>query len=79
MGLRVRLRADYDVSSLPAGAQVVARAMQRYGMILADNGSPWYVSGSSNASFDDSDLHTLGLITGRDLEVVDTSGLVNTP
>jgi hypothetical protein len=37
------------------------------------------VSGSSNASFDDSDLHTLGLITGRDLEVVDTSGLVNTP
>jgi hypothetical protein len=48
-------------------------------MILADNGSPWYVSGVSNKQFSDDDLRTLNRITGRDLEVVDTSGLVNTP
>jgi hypothetical protein len=79
MGLRVRLKASFDVSQLSPQARVIAIALQRYGMILADNGSPWYVSGASNANFKDSDLHTLDRITGRDLEVVDTSGLVNTP
>jgi hypothetical protein len=79
MGLRVRLKASFDVSQLSPQARVIAIALQRYGMILADNGSPWYVSGASNANFNDSDLHTLDRITGRDLEVVDTSGLVNTP
>ena len=48
-------------------------------MILADNGSPWYVSGASDPRFDDDVLHELGAITGSDLEVVDTSGLVNGP
>jgi hypothetical protein len=79
MGLRVRLKASFDVSQLSPQARVIAIALQRYGMILADNGSPWYVSGASNKNFNDSDLHTLNRITGRDLEVVDTSGLVNTP
>jgi hypothetical protein len=79
MGLRVRLKASFDVSRLSPQARVIAIALQRYGMILADNGSPWYISGASNKNFDDSDLHTLDRITGRDLEVVDTSGLVNTP
>jgi hypothetical protein len=79
MGLRVRLKASFDLSRLSPQARVVAVALQHYGMILADNGSPWYVTGAPNASWDDSDLHTLGRITGSDLEVVDTSGLVNTP
>ena len=79
MGLRVRLKASFDVSQLSPQARVIAVALQHYGMILADNGSAWYVSGASNASFDDNDLRTLNRITGRDLEVVDTSGLVNTP
>jgi hypothetical protein len=79
MGLRVRLKASFDVSKLSPQARVIAIALQRYGMILADNGSPWYISGASNRSFNDGDLHTLDLITGRDLEVVDTSGLVNAP
>jgi hypothetical protein len=48
-------------------------------MILTDNGSPWYVSGASNPSFDDDDLRTLNRITGADLEVVDTSTLRNGP
>jgi hypothetical protein len=79
MGLRVRLKASFDLSQLSPQARVIAVALQRYGMILADNGSPWYITGASNPSFDDDDLHTLNRITGRDLEVVDTSGLVNTP
>ena len=48
-------------------------------MILADNGSPWYISGASDPRFDDDVLHELDVITGRDLEVVDTTGLVNGP
>jgi hypothetical protein len=79
MGLRVRLKASFDLSQLSPQARVVAVALQHYGMILADNGSPWYVSGVSNKQFNDDDLRTLNRITGRDLEVVDTSGLVNTP
>ncbi|HVI34953.1 MAG TPA: hypothetical protein VM684_01855 [Gaiellales bacterium] len=79
MGLRVRLKASFDLSQLSPQARVVAVALQHYGMILADNGSPWYVSGVSNTRFSDDDLRTLNRITGRDLEVVDTSGLVNTP
>jgi hypothetical protein len=79
MGLRVRLKASFDLSQLSPQARVLAVALQRYGMILADNGSPWYVSGVSNKQFSDDDLRTLNRITGRDLEVVDTSGLVNTP
>ena len=79
MGLRVRLKASFDVSQLSPQARVIAIALQRYGMILADNGSPWYVSGASDPHFNDSDLHTLNRITGADLEVVVTSGLRNGP
>ena len=60
-------------------ARVIAVALQRYGMILADNGSPWYITGVSDPNFDDDVMHELDVITGRDLEVVDTSGLVNGP
>ncbi len=73
MGLRVRLKASFNVSSLPRPARVIAVALQRYGMILADNGSPWYISGFSNPRFNDSALHELDQITGADFEVVDTS------
>jgi hypothetical protein len=79
MGLRVRLKAGYSTSGLSPHARVIATALKRYGMILADNGSPWYVSGMSDARFDDDVLHELDDITGRDLEVVDTTGLLNTP
>jgi hypothetical protein len=77
MGLRVRLKASFDLSTLSPQARVIGQALKTYGMILADNGSPWYVSGFSSPSFNDDDLRTLNRITGNDLEVVDTSGLVN--
>ena len=79
MGLRVRLKASYDTSGLSPQARVIAEALKRYGMILADNGSDWYISGASDPRFDDDVLHELDVITGRDLEVVDTTGLVNGP
>jgi hypothetical protein len=77
MGLRVRLKASFNVSALPRPARVIAVALQRYGMILADNGSPWYISGFSNPRFNDSALHELDQISGSDFEVVDTSTLRN--
>ena len=75
MGLRVRLKASVNVSSFPKQARVVLRALQRYGMILADNGSPWYVSGAPNSHWSNDQLHSLDRLTGADFEVVDTSSL----
>jgi hypothetical protein len=75
MGLRVRLKASVNISHLPYQARVVAEALKRYGMILADNGSPWYISGAPNPRWNDDALHQLDQLTGRDFEVVDTSSL----
>jgi hypothetical protein len=75
MGLRVRLKASVNISSFPKQSRVVLRALQRYGMILADNGSPWYVSGAPNKHWSNDDLHSLGRLTGADFEAVDTSSL----
>jgi hypothetical protein len=75
MGLRVRLKASVNVALFPKQARVVLRALQRYGMILADNGSPWYVSGAPNSHWSNDQLHSLGRLTGADFEVVDTSAL----
>ena len=75
MGLRVRLKASVNIASFPKQARVVLRALQLYGMILADNGSPWYVSGAPNSHWSNDALHSLGRLTGADFEVVDTSSL----
>jgi hypothetical protein len=79
MGLRVRMKASYDISKLPPQAQVIAQAMKTYGMILADNGSNWYFQGASDPSFDDDQLNALKAIPGSAFEVVDTTGFVNGP
>ncbi len=75
MGLRVRLKASVNTSGLPYQARIVAEALKRYGLILADNGSPWYISGAPNPRWSDDALHQLDRLTGRDFEVVDTSSL----
>ncbi len=75
MGLRVRLKASVDISKLPPQARIVATAMKRYGMILADNGSSWYVSGAPSPRWSNDQLHALGQLTGADFEVVDASKL----
>ncbi len=77
MGLRVRLKASVDISRFPKQARVLLQALKTYGIILADNGSPWYITGVPDPRWNDDALHTIGRITGADLEVVDTSGLRN--
>jgi hypothetical protein len=73
MGLRVRLKASVDISGFGPQARVILLALQRYGMILADNGSPWYVTGAPNANWDDDQLHDFHQLHGSDFEVVDTT------
>ena len=75
MGLRVRLKASVDISGFPKQARVVLQALKTYGMILADNGSNWYISGAPNPGWSNDDLHSLGRITGSMFDVVDTSSL----
>ena len=79
MGLRVRLKADFDVSGFGPQARVILTAMKEYGMILADNGSPWFFSGSSDIRWDDDQLNDLKSLRGSDFEAVNTSGFVNGP
>ena len=75
MGLRLRLKASYDISGFPPQAQVVLRALKEYGMMVADNGSNWYISGAPDPRWSNDDLHTLGRVPGSAFEVVDTSSL----
>ncbi|HEX7291500.1 MAG TPA: hypothetical protein VF250_10280 [Conexibacter sp.] len=70
MGLRVRLKRSVSLRGLPRQARIVATAMQRYGLMLADNGSPWYVSGAPDPRWDNDQLHALDRLSGRDFEVV---------
>ncbi|HWL42823.1 MAG TPA: hypothetical protein VNQ73_07760 [Ilumatobacter sp.] len=72
MGLRLRLRAGYDVSALTGQARVIATAMQRYGVIVADNGSNWFFQGAPSPGWDDDDLRQLKQISGNEFEVVFT-------
>jgi hypothetical protein len=76
MGLRVRLKAGYDTSGFPPQSRVVLQALKEYGMILADNGSDWYVSGVPNPGWSNDDLHSLHQVPGSAFEVVDSSLLV---
>jgi hypothetical protein len=75
MGLRVRLKASVKLNDLPYQARVVVEALKRYGMLLADNGSPWFISGVPDSHWKNSALHLLDQLTGRDFQVVDTSSL----
>ena len=75
MGLRLRLRSNFHVGSFPHQARVVLRALKRYGMIVADNGSSWYISGVPDERWSNDQLHTLHRVKGSDFRVVDTSKL----
>jgi hypothetical protein len=75
MGLRLRLKASFDSSRFPRQARIVLQALKTYGMIVADNGSSWYVSGAPDPRWSNDQLHTLGEVPGSAFEVVDTSSL----
>jgi hypothetical protein len=79
MGARFRLKASFNISAYPADMQVLLRAMQQYGIIVADNGSDWYISGAPDSRWDNDTLHLLDDITGNDFEAVDESSLMIDP
>jgi putative cell wall-binding protein len=79
MGLRLRLRPDTDLDELGPQARVVAEAMQRHGVIVADNGSAWFISGVPDERWDNDDLRTLGSLSGDDFEAVEASSLMVDP
>ena len=76
MGLRVRLRADFDVGGFPPVVQTILRGLKKYGMMVADNGSDWYVGGAPDARWDDDALRAVREVTGADFEVVDSRALL---
>ena len=75
MGARLRLKQSVNVSRLPHQARVIAVALKRYGLILADNGGPWEITGAPDRHWNNAALLTLKRLTGRDFEVVNTSSL----
>jgi hypothetical protein len=79
MGLRLRLKSTVDISRLPAQARVVAQAMKTYGVVVADNGSAWYLSGVPDNRWSNDALRALGTLSGADFEAVDASRLMVSP
>jgi hypothetical protein len=79
MGLRMKLKPGYDISQFSGQARVIAVALQRYGVINADNGSSWYITGARSKSWNDNQLNQLKSIPGTAFEVVETQASQKTP
>jgi hypothetical protein len=75
MGVRFRLRPDFDITDFSKTNRVILRALKKYGMFLADNGGPLFISGAPDKRWDDEDLHDLNKVTAADFQAVDESGL----
>ncbi len=76
MGARFRLKASFNTASYPKDLQVILEALKTYGLILADNGSNWFMSGTQDEAWDNDVLQSLSKVKGSDFEVVDTSSLM---
>ncbi|GAB4546138.1 MAG: hypothetical protein Fur002_20950 [Anaerolineales bacterium] len=76
MGARFRLKAEYDVSGFPRELQIILQAFKTYGIILADHGADWYVSGAPDERWDNDMLHLLDVLQGGDFEAVDSSQMM---
>jgi hypothetical protein len=79
MGARFRLRSGFDISTYSATNQIILKALKKYGIMLADNGSAWYISGAPNSNWNDTDLHNLANVKGSDWEAVDVSPMMIDP
>jgi len=75
MGLRVRLKANYDISGFTGVSRVVLEALKKYGMFVADNGGDWYISGATDTRWNDEDLEQLKTVPGNAFEVVQSGAL----
>ena len=78
-GARFRLKADYNISGFAPELQVILRTMKMYGIVNADNGSAWYVSGVPDERWDNDMLHDLDVLTGNNFEAVDTACMMVSP
>lgn len=76
MGLRVRMKATVNENTFPTSVRPIIRALKKYGMFVADNGSDWYISGAPDPRWNEDDLHTLGQLHGGDFEAVDTGPII---
>ncbi len=76
MGMRVRLKADFDISKFTGPVKVILTCLKKYGMILADNGSDWFISGAQHPKWDTEVLSAIKRVKGRAFEVVRMDGLV---
>ena len=76
MGMRVRLKASFDISGFPPSARVILQALKTYGMMVADNGGDWFISGAPDARWNDAELNTLKQVAGSNFEVVAMGTLV---
>ncbi len=79
MGQRFRLKAGFDITGFSPQNQVILKALKRYGMMLADNGSAWYISGVPDPRWNNDDLHDLDGVRGSDFEAVNVSSLMIGP
>ena len=76
MGLRLRLKSSYNMNGFSRETRVILQALKTYGMILADNGSPWFLSGAPDERWNNKTLRELGRVTGENFEAVDATGLM---
>jgi hypothetical protein len=77
MGLRLRLKASYDLSGFTGESLVVLEALKRYGLIVADNGSPWFITGAPDPAWDDQNLEQLKRVAGSEFEAVETGPILH--
>lgn len=78
MGLRLRLKASFDLSSFHGQSLIVLEALKKYGMIVADNGSDWYVSGATDSRWNDNDLDQIKTVPASAFEVIQHTGVIHT-
>jgi hypothetical protein len=77
MGLRLRLKADYPLAGFSGQALIIMEALKRYGLIVADNGSPWYITGAPSAGWNEASLEHLKQVPGSAFEAVDTGPIIH--
>lgn len=76
MGMRVRLRADFDMTGFPAEVKVILKGLQTYGMFVSDNGGDWFITGAPDPRWNDDNLRALKKVKGKEFEVVKMGPLV---
>jgi hypothetical protein len=77
MGLRLRLKASYSLAGFTGESLVILEALKRYGLIVADNGSPWYITGAPNPHWNDENLEEIKRVPGSEFEAVETGPIVD--